>query len=190
MAISDFVGVSYERDSSGVRPIPLLSTSPIFLIGTAPYADKSLIPEGRNILLNGDDLAIRAALGEYGTLPWALDAIFDQANAQVIVHRVPRSPKPKTTVFKSCRNPLLEVIGEIINRSPDGLTDPLANSDVNAVSEIWSGDKKYTRGESWRRIKNGIEWITFTKTETVQRRTSTTDPLDFQSHTYIMYNMS
>ncbi|WP_353571484.1 DUF4815 domain-containing protein [Candidatus Albibeggiatoa sp. nov. BB20] len=175
------IGVSYTRDNTGVRPLPLRDTSAIHAIVTAPDADKNIFPVGKNVLMNGNDLKLRAALGNRGTAPWVLDAIFDQGiQPQIILSVVERSPKPKTSVYQSVRNDLIHISGEQMNRAADGVIDSLANSDVNMVTRVWSGDTVYSKDTDWKRTANSIEWLTYVTTETVKRSTSTTDPLDFQ----------
>lgn len=80
-------GVEVVEIDTGPRPIRTVRSSIIGLIGTAPDADTSLFPEDTPVLIAGNR-AEAATLGSAGTLPAAIDAIFDQAGAMVVVIRV------------------------------------------------------------------------------------------------------
>jgi phage tail sheath protein FI len=76
---------------SGRRPIQTIRSSVIGLIGTAPDADASVFPLDTPVLIAGTrlDAAKLDTVGDgNGTLPAAIDAIFDQAGAVVVVVRV------------------------------------------------------------------------------------------------------
>jgi phage tail sheath protein FI len=79
-------GVEVLQIDTGARPIQTVRSSVIGLIGTAPDADAAKFP------LNTPVLVARrsemAGLGEAGTLQSALDLIYDQAGAVVVVVRV------------------------------------------------------------------------------------------------------
>jgi uncharacterized protein len=85
-------GVQVVDVDDGVRAIAVASTSIIGLIGTAPNADASVFPINTPVLVTS--AATQAKLFSQtggdgnGTLPDAVDAIFDQANAAIVVIRV------------------------------------------------------------------------------------------------------
>jgi len=89
---SEFLhGLEVQEVSDGIRTITTASTSVIALIGTAPNANPMLFPINKPILIAGSP--IEAAQLDpnntgAGTLPQALDGIFDQTGAVVIVVRV------------------------------------------------------------------------------------------------------
>lgn len=81
-------GVEVVEIDSGPRPIQTVRSSVIGLIGTAPEAEEARFPYHTPVLIAGKR-GEAAALGQRGTLPAALDDIFDQAGALVVVVRVP-----------------------------------------------------------------------------------------------------
>ena len=80
-------GVEVVEITDGLRPITSVRSSVIGIIGTAPDADAVKFPLNTPVLLSGRPPA-SADIGEEGTLPNALDGIFDQAGATVVVIRV------------------------------------------------------------------------------------------------------
>ncbi|ONF43272.1 phage tail protein [Marinobacter lutaoensis] len=80
-------GVEVVEIDSGPRPIQTVRSSVIGLIGTAPEADEAAFPLNMPVLIAGKR-GEAAALGLRGTLLAALDDIFDQAGAMVVVVRV------------------------------------------------------------------------------------------------------
>jgi len=80
-------GVEVVEIDSGPRPIQTLKSSVIGLVGTAPNADAEVFPINTPVLIAGQR-TLAAKLGEGGTLPAAMDDIFDQAGAMVVVVRV------------------------------------------------------------------------------------------------------
>ena len=85
---TDFLhGVEVIEIDGGVRPIRTVKSSVIGLIGTAPNADAAKFPINTPVLIAGKRTEA-AALGDGGTLPSAIDGIFDQVGAAVIVVRV------------------------------------------------------------------------------------------------------
>lgn len=84
-------GVEVVEIDTGPRPIRTVKSSVIGLVGTAPDADPTVFPLDTPVLVAGS-LAALASLdtaGDFaGTLPAALDGIFDQAGAMVVVVRV------------------------------------------------------------------------------------------------------
>jgi uncharacterized protein len=85
-------GVEVVEIDSGDRPIATAASSIIAIIGTAPRADVLAFPVNTPVMVaNSRTLAAKLLLGvgdSDGTLPDAMDSIFDQAGAAVIVIRV------------------------------------------------------------------------------------------------------
>ncbi len=80
-------GIEVVELTSGSRPISTVRASVIGLVGTAPAADAESFPINTPVLIAGSRTEA-AALGETGTLPAAMDGIFDQTGALVVVVRV------------------------------------------------------------------------------------------------------
>jgi phage tail sheath protein FI len=80
-------GVEVVQIDTGARPIRTVKSSIIGLIGTAPGADVAAFPINQPVLIAGNRTEA-AKLGSLGTLPSAIDAIFDQAGAMIVVVRV------------------------------------------------------------------------------------------------------
>jgi phage tail sheath protein FI len=80
-------GIQNATIDDGARPITTVRSSTIGLIGTAPEADPLIFPLNKPVLIAGSR-TLAAKLGETGTLPQALDSIFDQIGAVVIVVRI------------------------------------------------------------------------------------------------------
>ena len=88
-------GVEVVEIDNGPRPIRTVRSSVIGLVGTAPDADEQRFPLNTPVLIAGSRLEA-AKLGATGTLPMAIDGIFDQAGALVVVIRVPKGrPRPR-----------------------------------------------------------------------------------------------
>ena len=86
--MSDFLhGVEVIELDQGTRPIQTVKSSVIGLIGTAPDADADKFPLNTPVLVAGRR-SEAAPLGLTGSLPMAMDGIFDQAGAAVVVVRV------------------------------------------------------------------------------------------------------
>ena len=89
-------GVEVLQIDTGARPIQTVRSSVIGLIGTAPNADVDKFP------LNTPVLVARrsemAGLGAAGTLQSALDLIYDQAGAVVVVVRVAEGLNEAATI--------------------------------------------------------------------------------------------
>jgi len=84
-------GVEVVEIDNGVRPIRTVRSSVIGLVGTAPDADAVAFPLNTPVLVAGNrtEAALLDAVGDgNGTLPDAIDAIFDQCGAMVVVIRV------------------------------------------------------------------------------------------------------
>jgi uncharacterized protein len=80
-------GVEVSEITSGPRTIRTTKSSVIGLIGTAPDADNTVFPLNKPVLIVGSRREA-AKLGATGTLPMAINGIFDQIGAMVIVVRV------------------------------------------------------------------------------------------------------
>lgn len=80
-------GVEVSEITSGPRTIRTTKSSVIGLIGTAPDADNTVFPLNKPVLIVGSRREA-AKLGTTGTLPMAINGIFDQIGAMVIVVRV------------------------------------------------------------------------------------------------------
>ncbi|MBG53333.1 MAG: phage tail protein [Rhodobiaceae bacterium] len=80
-------GVRVIEINEGTRPIRTIATSIIGLVVTGPDADAAFFPENTPVLVSNVYTGIAHA-GTTGTLPFALDAIKDQANPVMIIVRV------------------------------------------------------------------------------------------------------
>lgn len=80
-------GVNVIEVTSGARTVRTAKSSVIGVIGTAPDADGQKFPLNKPILIAGS-LKQAAKLGQSGTLPSAINAIFSQIGATVVVIRV------------------------------------------------------------------------------------------------------
>lgn len=80
-------GVEVVEATDGIRPIRTVKSSVIGVIGTAPEANVADFPLNTPVLLPGSPRKA-ARLGDAGTLKDALDAIYDQTGAMVVVIRV------------------------------------------------------------------------------------------------------
>jgi hypothetical protein len=87
MAETFLHGIDTVEIDDGIRPIRTVRSSIIGLIGTAPDADASVFPLNEPVAIVGNP-RIAAKLGVEGTLKDAIDRIFDQAGATVVVVRV------------------------------------------------------------------------------------------------------
>lgn len=97
MAESFLHGVEVVEIDNGPRPIRTVKSSVIGLIGTAPKADPNAFPLDTPVLVTGSRREA-AKLGSVGTLPWAIDGIFDQAGAMVVVVRVAEGADEEETL--------------------------------------------------------------------------------------------
>lgn len=96
-------GVEVVEINTGSTPISTVRSSIIGIVGTAPRADATAFPLNTPVLIaNSRKLAAKldmgGATGTPGTLPGALDDIFDQAGAVVIVVRVEEGTTPAQTM--------------------------------------------------------------------------------------------
>nr|DAV41225.1 MAG TPA: sheath tube [Caudoviricetes sp.] len=85
-------GVEVLEIDTGARPIETVRSSVIGIVGTAPRADEAAFPLNTPVMIAGsraEAAKLRKNTGSAdGTLPDALDSIFDQAGAVVVVVRV------------------------------------------------------------------------------------------------------
>ncbi|BBD08446.1 phage tail sheath C-terminal domain-containing protein [Desulfovibrio ferrophilus] len=84
-------GVEILEIDSGPRPIKTVRSATIGIVGTAPDADAAAFPLNTPVLIAGNrrEAAKLDTVGDgKGTLPAALDGVFDQCGAVVIVIRV------------------------------------------------------------------------------------------------------
>ena len=84
-------GIESQEVDDGIRPIPVVETAIVGLIGTAPDADAAKFPlnEPVEIVGNPRKAADLDTTGNgLGTLKDAVDGIFDQAGATVVIVRV------------------------------------------------------------------------------------------------------
>ena len=108
-------GVEVVEIDSGPRPIRTVRSSVIGLIGTAPEADEQQFPYHTPVLIAGKR-SEAAGLGFVGTLPAAIDDIFDQTGAMIVVVRVPDlfGGELGPPLIGEIGVPLLPDIGQII----------------------------------------------------------------------------
>lgn len=97
MADTFIHGIENVTVDDGARPITTVRSSTIGLIGTAPDADPKLFPINTPVLIAGSQTEA-AKLGATGTLPDAIDSIFDQIGAVVVVIRVEQGQEDKETL--------------------------------------------------------------------------------------------
>ena len=83
-------GVNVIEVTSGARAVRTAKSSVIGVIGTAPDADEQKFPLSSPVLIAGS-LKEAAKLGKKGTLPSALNGIFSQVGATVVVIRIENS---------------------------------------------------------------------------------------------------
>ncbi|WP_265042345.1 phage tail sheath subtilisin-like domain-containing protein [Wolbachia endosymbiont (group B) of Melanostoma mellinum] len=83
-------GVNVIEVTSGTRSVRTAKSSVIGVIGTAPEADGQKFPLNKPVLIAGS-LKEAAKLGKSGSLPSAVNGIFSQIGATVIVIRVEES---------------------------------------------------------------------------------------------------
>lgn len=121
---ADFLhGIETIDVSDGSRPIRRARMSVIGVIGTAPDADGALWPYNTPIPLFGNRRAV-AGLGTTGTLPAALDAIFAQIGALIVVIRVPVGQTQRQTLSAMMGSPTLKtgVYGFLAARATTQMT--------------------------------------------------------------------
>lgn len=87
MSESFLHGIEFASVDDGLRPIQIRRSSVIGVVGTAPQADEQAFPLNTPVLIAGSRRKAQL-LGRQGTLPAALDGIFDQCGAVVVVVRI------------------------------------------------------------------------------------------------------
>lgn len=90
-------GIQNVTVDDGSRPITTVRSSTIGIVGTAPEADATVFPLNTPVLIAGSRIEA-AKLGTTGTLPAAMDSIFDQIGAVVIVVRVEAGADDQATL--------------------------------------------------------------------------------------------
>lgn len=102
MAESFLHGVEVLEIDTGARPIQTVRTSVIGIVGTAPRADEAAFPLNTPVMIAGSAREAAKLLAnagdDDGTLPSALDSIFDQAGAVVVVVRVAKGETDAETI--------------------------------------------------------------------------------------------
>ncbi len=93
-------GVKVIEVTSGARSVRTAKLSVIGVIGTAPEADEQKFPLNKPVLIAGS-LKEAAKLGKSGTLPSAINGIFSQIGATVVVIRVEESENSDTKLKES-----------------------------------------------------------------------------------------
>lgn len=97
MATTFLHGVEALELDTGIRPIRTVRSAVIGLVGTAPEADATVFPLNTPVLIPGSR-AVAGKLGGSGTLPAAMDGIFDQIGATVVVVRVEEGANETETI--------------------------------------------------------------------------------------------
>lgn len=87
MSISYLHGLETIELNDGIRPIETVKSSVIGLVGTAPDADADAFPLNTPVALFADPVKAQL-LGKAGTLYDAVEAIYSQKSATVVVVRV------------------------------------------------------------------------------------------------------
>ncbi len=120
-------GVEVVEIDTGTRPIRTVRSSVIGLVGTAPNANADKFPINTPVLIAGKR-SDAAGLGDAGTLMPAIDDIFDQAGAIVVVVRVEEGADDAAT--------LSNVIGgtDAVTGLPEGLQVLLAAESTLGVA--------------------------------------------------------
>ena len=90
-------GVEVLELTQGVRPLQTVRSAVIGLIGTAPNADATTYPLNEPVLISGSR-AKADLLGTGGTLKTAMEGIFDQIGATVVVVRVAEGADEAATI--------------------------------------------------------------------------------------------
>ncbi len=107
-------GVEVVEIDNGPRPIRTVKSSIVGIVGTAPDADATAFPLNTPVLVAGSRTAaarLDTTGHGKGTLPAALDSIFDQIGAMVVVVRVDESSK--TDAAEKAAETLANVLGGV-----------------------------------------------------------------------------
>ncbi|MFV0949407.1 phage tail sheath subtilisin-like domain-containing protein [Wolbachia endosymbiont of Nasonia giraulti] len=93
-------GVNVIEVTSGAKTVRTAKSSVIGVIGTAPEADEQKFPLNRPVLIAGS-LKEAAKLGKSGSLPSAINGIFSQIGATVVVIRAKESENSDSKLKES-----------------------------------------------------------------------------------------
>lgn len=88
-------GITANEFTSGVRSISDISTNIIGMVCTADDADAATFPLNTPVF-HASAYDVLGKAGEKGTLAKSLDAVIDQADAQIVIVRVPHSDDADT----------------------------------------------------------------------------------------------
>lgn len=95
-------GVEILEIDAGPRPIQTVRSAVIGIVGTAPRADAAAFPLNTPVLIAGSRAAAAKLLAntgsDDGSLPSAIDSIFDQAGAVIVVVRVEKGATETETL--------------------------------------------------------------------------------------------
>ena len=119
-------GIFGVTDNSGVRPMQMADTSFAVVVGTAPDADAETYPLNKPVLVAGNihKIAKLDMVGNNaGTLPDALEAVYDQKRCAIAIIRVEEGVDAAATI--------LNIIGGV---------DPVtgAKSGIEAILDVQS----------------------------------------------------
>jgi phage tail sheath protein FI len=173
-------GVHVKHMDEGGNSIESIDSGIIGLVGTAPNADKDAFPDKKPVLVNKRKQL--EGLGAEGTLKDALEGIFAQAMAQVVVVRVKEKYMEKTKhkkfVQKKVQETTIEKVnGEYIEKVQEKLVtekatrikkdkdgQDLKDKDGKPVMEeydkpvlVWEGDYEYGPETEQCGISKGVE---------------------------------
>ena len=95
MTASRHHGITANEFTHGVRAISDISTAIIGMVCTADDADNAAVPLNTPIF-HTSAYNVLGKAGEKGTLAKSLDAIVDQADAQIVIVRVTESDNADT----------------------------------------------------------------------------------------------
>lgn len=95
-------GVEVLEIDAGTRPIQTVRSAVIGIVGTAPRADEAAFPLNTPVMVTGSRREAAKLLAnagaDDGTLPSAIDSIFDQAGAVIVVVRVAKGANEAETM--------------------------------------------------------------------------------------------
>jgi phage tail sheath protein FI len=139
-------GINVTQGVTGTRPVTTLSTSVIGLVGTADEATE--LDEGKMVLVQSETEVAALALGE-GTLAPALNGIYKQGKATVVVYRAAISAEedPEDAETETLGN-VVEGIAALLNAKslvgvkPKILIAPGYSSNATVYGELLSVAKR------------------------------------------------
>jgi uncharacterized protein len=137
-------GIEVIESDSGIRPIRLVKSSIIGIVGTAPNADPLLFPLNEPVVLIGDQRKA-ALLGQAGTLLNALLDIYSLGIAPtVVITRVAQASTAAATMSNVIGSPILKT----------GVWSFLrAHSQVHVKPRIIIAPQRLRRDASGRRVE-------------------------------------